>query len=405
MLSVPAIVITFNLGLGSRAASREWVRIPAPTANDLTSVHFSDALHGFAAGAFGTLLKTADGGLSWSTVPTPVNFSFVSVWSRAPDAALIGRVALYGTVDCGGNWSSDIGGYGAFFGSIFDLLFTTDDTGFFIKEGNVFRTTDGGTQWEQVGGSGQYLDDLHYAGGQTIYATGGLTFIDIFGSVSRGEVERSRDGGMTWAPLPLTAINDIYAAVWFSENSGLVFTFTNRAHRTDDGGDTWSVVTESMVDPNGAPLPALLIDAVSDDGHIVAVDFAGNFLESDDGAVWTVTSGSPESLSAIMRLPDGTLIVVGNAGNVWRSAAEVASRVPEIVALTLGNDGEGETVTIDARGTPGLTYRLVSSPDLRGWTPESTLTPGRADFSFVVGRPSPGTRWFYRIEEIDAGIP
>ena len=70
-----------------------------------------------------------------------------------------------------------------------------------------------------------------------------------------------------------------------------------------------------MTDLDGNPLPDIIMDAVIDDtGLIVAVDFGGNFLESIDGTQWVVTPGSGESFSALTKLPDGSLIAVGNSG-------------------------------------------------------------------------------------------
>ena len=385
---------------GKSATAREWTQVLTPTANDLTAVHFSDSMNGYASGAFGTLLKTTNGGGSWAVVPTPVNFSFVSVWSHSADSAMVGRVGLYGTDDCGKSWDSDIGGFEKFSSSIFDILFTTKDIGFFIKEGNVFRSDDGGAEWSLVGGSGQFLDDIHYAGGQTIYATGGITFIEINGAVDHGQLERSRDGGLTWAPVLLEGIGDIHAAAWRSEQEGFVFTFSNTAHRTTDGGDSWSLVTDSMVDDEGNRLPAIVTDAlIDDDGRFIGVDFNGNLLESDDAATWTVIPGSRDPLSALTKLPDGSLIAVGNGGAIWRSQANQNSHPPRITGIQLGSDEKGEIVTIDAVGTPGLSYQLTSSKDLSAnWTIETSLTPSGSPFQFMVGKPDT-TPWFYRVEE------
>lgn len=207
-------------------------------------------------------------------------------------------------------------------------------------------------------------------------------------------------------PVPLPDIADILAAAWQSESAGFLFTFTNQAHHTNDHGDNWSLVTGSMTDNGGRALPALLMDAVIDDGRIVAVDFAGNFLESGDGAVWSVTPGAPGPMIALTKLPDGTLIAVGNAGNIWRSAAApVAYLPPAITSIVPGSNEEGEILTITATGTPGLTFRLVSSPDLASWTPESSLTPADPAFSFTVGRPAAGSRRFYRLEETGGRQP
>ena len=241
LLSFSAAITAFPVP----AFSQTWTRVRTETANDLVAVHFADAQHGYIAGAFSTLLKTSDGGETWTPVATPVSASFVSVAARSAGEVFIGRVGLYRTSDSGSHWDTDVGGFEASSGSIFDILFVSATNGFLTKSGGIFATVNGGTQWDPVADTGLFLDDLHHAGGQTLFATGGITYSEIFGFVSRGDMARSRDGGQTWEVLPQQpAINEIHAAVWENEQAGIVFTFTNKAHRTEDGGDTWQILSD-----------------------------------------------------------------------------------------------------------------------------------------------------------------
>ena len=76
------------------AFSQTWTRVRTETANDLVAVHFSDAQHGYISGAFSTLLKTSDGGETWTPVATPVSASFVSVAARSAEEVFIGRTVI-----------------------------------------------------------------------------------------------------------------------------------------------------------------------------------------------------------------------------------------------------------------------------------------------------------------------
>lgn len=378
--------------------SQEWTRVRTETSNDLVAVHFSDAQHGYIAGAFSTLLKTSNGGDTWTPAATPVSASFLSVAVRSPEEVFIGRVGLYRSGDSGGHWDTDVGGFEAYFGSIFDILFVSATDGFLTKDGFIFATVNGGTQWDPVAETGLFLDDLHYAGGQTLFATGGISYE----SVSRGEMARSKDGGKTWEAVPpqQPPINEIHAAVWESAQKGIVFTFTNKAHRTEDGGDTWQILSDAMKDTKGDPLPSIIMDAVIDTaGHIVAVDFAGNFLDSADGIEWQVTRGSGESFSALTKLPDGTLVAVGNNGNIWkRTSTEPPAAMP--LAITdFRYDSGKHAVTLDATGTPGRDYTVEVSRDLAAWEGLQTITPKGSKFSIIVDAPeAAGTAYFRLIE-------
>lgn len=389
------------VGFWSTGQAETWHRMESGTTNDLTAVHFADARHGYVSGALGTLLRTVDGGETWTPVPTPVNASFVSVAAKSSEEVLIGRVGLYRTKDAGGQWDSDVGGYEAFSGSIFDILLTSANHGFFTKGGGIFATTDGGDQWDLVLGTELFLDDLQLAGEDALFATGGISYSEIFGFTSRGDMARSRDGGLSWEALALPEINEIHASVWFDHQNGIVFTFTNKAHRTRDQGDTWEVVSDEMHDAEGNPLPAIIMDAVLDSANqIVAVDFAGNFLESLDGRSWRVSRGSGEPMVAMTALPDGSLIAVGNAGHIWkRSASRPTFPIsPSITGISY--DDAKRIVTLQAFGTPGRVYRVATSPDLVGWVDGQSLTAREEEFSIAVEVPPNAATSYYRLEEL-----
>jgi photosystem II stability/assembly factor-like uncharacterized protein len=378
-----------------------WTRIRTETAHDLTAVHFADARHGYVTGAFGTLLRTSDGGETWTPVATPVSASFVSVAARSADEVLIGRTGLHRTGDGGSHWDSDVGGFEASSGSIFDILFVSPANGFLTKSGAIFATVNGGTLWQSVADTGLFLDDLHHAGGQTFFATGGITYSEIFGFVSRGDMARSRDGGVTWDVVPAQspAINEIHAAVWENGQTGIVFTFTNKAHRTTDGGDTWQLLSDSMTDAPGLPLPAILMDAVIDSaGRIVAVDFSGNFLESADGLQWVITPGTGEPLTALTKLSDGSLVAVGNSGNLWKRTPPAPASLP-LAIEAFRYDPDKHSVTLDATGTAGRDYVVEVSRDLAAWEEVQSFTAKAARFSIKAVAPAGAGTAYFRVAE------
>ena len=45
-----------------------WTTLSSGTTNDLNSVYFTDANTGYAVGDTGTILKTIDGGTTWTAI-------------------------------------------------------------------------------------------------------------------------------------------------------------------------------------------------------------------------------------------------------------------------------------------------------------------------------------------------
>ena len=121
---------------------------------------FTDARNGWIAGQHGTLLRTRDGGETWSAVPFP------------PSASGEARPYFFG-----GTW--------------------TDGThGWLVGEhGAVLRTADGGDTWSLVdaGTRDAFFTAIAFAG-----ADGWITGF-LPDGVARSVVTRTRDGGATWA--------------------------------------------------------------------------------------------------------------------------------------------------------------------------------------------------------------
>ncbi|NTW33973.1 MAG: hypothetical protein HGB12_15380, partial [Bacteroidetes bacterium] len=61
-------------------ASAQWSDISYLTNSNLRSVFFNNILTGFSVGDSGTVIKTINGGSSWSLVSVPSNKNFKSVF-------------------------------------------------------------------------------------------------------------------------------------------------------------------------------------------------------------------------------------------------------------------------------------------------------------------------------------
>jgi photosystem II stability/assembly factor-like uncharacterized protein len=164
----------------------------------LLDIWFRDALHGYAVGAFGTLLVTDDGGVTWLRAgerldnPQKMHLNGVAgdeqggVWIAAETGL------LFRSRDGGETWVSLDSPYeGTFFG-----IARAPDSGRLIAyglRGNAFYSDDGGDSWRRSSTE----TDRSIAGGSWLNDR----FVVLVGNV--GSLLVSRDGGQSFTDRSL----------------------------------------------------------------------------------------------------------------------------------------------------------------------------------------------------------
>jgi photosystem II stability/assembly factor-like uncharacterized protein len=235
-------------------------QVPAPSRSTLTAVVLLDETTGFAAGHDGVVLRSRDGGRSWSVVHAAPEEErpLLDLWFKTPTRGL--AVGAYGwllrTTDGGATWEADtvdpeephINAVDAFDDRV---LITTAEFGF------VFRSTDAGGSFERL--------ELPY-GGSFFGVLTARPSVLIFGL--QGHVFRSTDRGTTWAAI--------------------------------DSGTT----------------AAMHAGVELEDGRIVLGGLQGVLLVSDDRGLRFKLVQDPERLgiSALLELADGRLLLLGEGG-------------------------------------------------------------------------------------------
>jgi photosystem II stability/assembly factor-like uncharacterized protein len=181
-----------------------------PANATLTSVAFADARHGWAAGHWGVVLRTDDGGENWRVQrsDTSVDQPLFSIAFRDERHGwAVGLWSLLVTTNDGGTtWKTQQvdqgagGGAGKSGLNLFSVFAGPDkDVYIAAEQGTVFKSSDDGASWQALhtGYKGTLWSGVA-APDHTIYV-GGL----------RGNLFASGDGGATWQAVPSGANDSI----------------------------------------------------------------------------------------------------------------------------------------------------------------------------------------------------
>jgi photosystem II stability/assembly factor-like uncharacterized protein len=287
-------------GFLSRTADRgaTWrssTRLAARLAGDLHALQFISATTGWAAGTSGEIIKTTDGGRSWTAQ----------------------RSATTQNVN--------------------DIDFPDATDGWAVGDaGVIVHTADGGATWApQSSGVTDNLTGVSFVDTQHGWAVGGnIGNIGSMESNSSGVILATVDGGREWVrqtePDPAAMLNDIVFADpqhgWaVGEVTGETGTNVTEIFSTSDGGATWATQLHFLPLIAGNTSNAQLRGiACIDATHLVAVGFDDRSTEiwrtSDSGQTWSQFQfPDPSQWSGFVRLPLSD-VVFADASHGWAVA-------------------------------------------------------------------------------------
>jgi photosystem II stability/assembly factor-like uncharacterized protein len=243
------IILTLTLGLTTPTYSQKvpWLRLQSPVNSTLRSLSFVDSLTGWAAGEFGTIIHTSDGGMNWeiqnSTIQTFITDIYFSDhnngWAITLRDVFPFNTVLLKTTNGGDLWfAEDFHDNTAFMRTIF---FFDSLTGF-IGGSYIAYTSDGGLNWQRAEVdsnmvSGFPVYEFNFYNRQLGYACGGR--IDI-----AGVIWKTTNSGLNWMAQGISPdeIFDVYIidslnAITLSGDPEGFYGIANI--RTSDAGITW----------------------------------------------------------------------------------------------------------------------------------------------------------------------
>ncbi len=171
----------------------------------LNTISFWDEQFGFAAGDWGSILITGDGGESWwaEFLPLPYSINGSTALGFMHYMVVTDAGYLFESIDRGNSWSST----NLTAVRLTDIDFSDEVHGVIVGAGVVFSTSDGGTTWNET---------AHPAELRCVEM---IDSINVVAAGSGGEVWISEDGGVVWTSLENACVGT--EDIWrFSLDSG-----------------------------------------------------------------------------------------------------------------------------------------------------------------------------------------
>ncbi len=370
-----------NLLLRTTDGGLTWTPVPLPdwpwagsAPTGMSDVGFIDATHAVAISDFGAVFRSGDGGATWSAPEAPFGLHQgpyrLALRSSGDGVAVSPTGLVVATADGGVTWTREAGG--ALEDSLYAVRFR-DGVG--VRAGGPWlrRSTDGGVTWSEVGPAALY--DVAFASATELVAVGAL-----------GRMARSANGGLDWSTLPEVSMSTLYGVDFATATTGVAVGQGGTILRTTDGGANWSpVVSGTSTDLYGVRFASATL------GFAAGLD-ATLLRTADAGITWSPVSVSGAPAGDLLRRLDfvsATTGVLAAGSGLYRTtdgglgwAPVFASPFGGMSDVDFWSAQDGMAVgaggTIAITGDGGATWTLVIQPvsvQLSGvaWVDASTV--------------------------------
>lgn len=412
----------------------EAVSASAVTSANLKCVHFVSPTVGYAGGTAGTILKTTDAGLTWSTVRSgdTLDIRSIDFWDADNGRAVSLNGVVLGTSDGGDTWSTvngDLGGELRESEQIFDAAFPNATKGFAlgwspdtaVAPPLVFHSEDSGSTWPlgTVFIAGEY-DPPPDQNPYPKDGYGSFRGVDFVGD-SRGwavgvdqwvtpnkSVIYDYDSGRSWpgwVKQTVTGSATLLDVSFASTDVGVAVGTGGALVRTINSGTSWASVSSGVTsDLNGVDLGT--------NGWGWAVGASGRIVyTSNYGETWTVPAAQTGAVLEDVAWLEGTKgVAVGSSGTVLLTTNGIdwsAPPDPPVVTNVWSTTHPAGTWVADTNA--GLAWQATPTGGITGYSiafdQNPTTTPDTvvdtAATSTSVTASGSGT-WYMHVRATDS---
>jgi hypothetical protein len=366
VLTLVAALLALTVAPTTVRAAAQWVAMDGPYGESVVSLAVDPATSDVYLAQQQDVLRSTDGGESWTSIVASAGLSNVLSLTVAPGHVLVGvgLRGVYWSTDDGVSWDHDQltrDGHTGLGASVVGVGVTPAGTYY----ANSFRSTNGGASWFEMSVFGRSFAFL--ADGTSLAGT-----LD--------GVHRSTNEGASWTPIN-AGIEDESISWLVVDDADAIYaaTFDNGIFRSTNGGATWV--------PINAGLPSLAIRGLTRTAAgdlVVGTAEDGVYTSSDGGDSWDPANGPPARLRTVVAAPDGTLYTGSTSIGVHASIDDGATWVDRNAGLYAQYLRDGEFVSggvsLVAAGGSG-TFR--SEDEGQSWTPaaDDLFSPGAVDLA------------------------
>ncbi len=244
----------------------------AISSTNFYDVQFLDPYTGYICGSYGSVIKTTDGGISWTNMDLPVS------------------AATY----------------------VNNLFFLTKDVGWVsCSGGKIFKTENGGNTWidqSPVSSIMDFIISIHFLNENIGFVSASTATGDL--------ILKTNNGGNTWTELynfPSVYINSIKFA---NENVGYASTQSGIVYKTINGGINWTMIT--------TPYPTTSKEAIylfSENKLTIVGDYGMILYSNNGGDTWIDQSvGTSYAFIGVDFYDENNGLAVGESGNVYKTS-------------------------------------------------------------------------------------